>query len=656
MHLLTEDKNQSLVDQFGVWIHNYLTCKYPTTMNWLISTARYASRFRYGENLDAFVHWNGDNVTVRAIRTSLPQLQNAVWSEYSCASAVLQKLCFTESHSSLPLIPWDTLEEQATCATPGYSAFSDASPQLSSHQGFVTRQMIKAIHSGHFKQHAITNLSNMDQITKYGDLVQEFLGHLLCLVHLTSGQPARGTELLSLQHENTATNGLRNIFIFNSLVAVVPRYHKGYNRDKTLKTVYRFLPREVGSLLVWYLWLVRPFYMLLQHQPAISQQDRHYKLSTSSFLWPDANGTQHRTSQYLSKIILRATMRWMGQEINLSTLRHLLIAFDRKINQASGPLQELSQQEADDIINKAEAEAQEMQAGHSPKTAHTVYALDISKVFAHKQHLASMHYKASSQWHKALGFDNNQSSTDLKTSDNRTPHAVTQERMGINLLSLLRENLGPSARFRGQQQAALEAVMSGAPVVAFVAGTGSGKSLLFLLPACYPSYGQTIVVVPLAALRTDILSRCKAMQITATVWEQGRCDQTASIILVTPEGMASDGFANFARRLVALNRLERIVVDEFHYVLQSQHHFRPHLRNLHTIAQYATRVTLLSATIPYEEQRLAYQLMGFSDTVVTFRETTVRSNVHYQVEVLPNQESATLEQLSLYIQGQHAEF
>jgi hypothetical protein len=90
-------------------------------------------------------------------------------------------------------------------------------------------------------------------------------------------------------------------------------------------------------------------------------------------------------------------MQWMGQEINLSTLQHLLIAFNWKINQASRPLQELSQQEADNIIDKAEAEAQEMQAGHSPKTAHTVYALDISKVFAHKQHLASMHYKASSQ-------------------------------------------------------------------------------------------------------------------------------------------------------------------------------------------------------------------------------------------------------------------
>ena len=89
--------------------------------------------------------------------------------------------------------------------------------------------------------------------------------------------------------------------------------------------------------------------------------------------------------------------------------------------------------------------------------------------------------------------------------------------MGMDYLSLLRENFGSHAQFRGQQREALKAVITGVTAVAYVAGTGSGKSLLFLLPACYPNYGQTIVIVPLAALRTDILARCKSLQIRATV-------------------------------------------------------------------------------------------------------------------------------------------
>ena len=222
LHLTTESENRSRVDRFEHWVLNYLTTKYPTPMNWLILTARYASRFRYGENLDAFVQWNGDNVTVRSVRTSLSQLRNAVWNEYGCASAILQQLCFAESLTALLPIPWDTMDEQATRSTAGYSAFSPNSLQLLPHQKFVSHQLLEAVRSGKHNKYAITDLSDLARVTAYSDLVQKFLGHLLCLVHLTSGQPARGTELLSIQHKNTVANRLRNIFLFNGLVAIVP--------------------------------------------------------------------------------------------------------------------------------------------------------------------------------------------------------------------------------------------------------------------------------------------------------------------------------------------------------------------------------------------------------------------------------------------------
>ena len=42
------------------------------------------------------------------------------------------------------------------------------------------------------------------------------------------------------------------------------------------------------------------------------------------------------------------------------------------------------------------------------------------------------------------------------------------------------------------------------PAVAYIAGTGSGKSLLFQLPACFRGYGQTIVITPHVALRYSV--------------------------------------------------------------------------------------------------------------------------------------------------------
>jgi hypothetical protein len=97
------------------------------------------------------------------------------------------------------------------------------------------------------------------RVERYFRDVDLFLERLLLLVHVTSGQPARGTELLTLRHTNTSSGHHRSIFIENGLVGTVTSYHKGYNITNTLKIIHRYLPKEVSELLVYYLWLVLPF-------------------------------------------------------------------------------------------------------------------------------------------------------------------------------------------------------------------------------------------------------------------------------------------------------------------------------------------------------------------------------------------------------------
>ena len=96
---------------------------------------------------------------------------------------------------------------------------------------------------------------------RYLSTVNAFLEQLLLLVHLTGGQPARGTELLCIQHSNATdvSGGIRNIFIENGLVSFVTYYHKGYSITGTTKIIHRYLPSEVGELLIYYVWLVVPF-------------------------------------------------------------------------------------------------------------------------------------------------------------------------------------------------------------------------------------------------------------------------------------------------------------------------------------------------------------------------------------------------------------
>jgi hypothetical protein len=69
-------------------------------------------------------------------------------------------------------------------------------------------------------------------------------------MHMTGGQPARSPEILSVRHCDTVQGGYRNLFIEDGMVVFVTRYHKGYEVKGDVKIIYRYLPREVGELVV----------------------------------------------------------------------------------------------------------------------------------------------------------------------------------------------------------------------------------------------------------------------------------------------------------------------------------------------------------------------------------------------------------------------
>jgi hypothetical protein len=70
-------------------------------------------------------------------------------------------------------------------------------------------------------------------------------------------------------------------------VVFVAQYHKGYRSSGNIKIIHRYLPREVGELVVYYLWLVLPFWEKMQFQVT-------GKASPSAFIWGDSQKKEHR--------------------------------------------------------------------------------------------------------------------------------------------------------------------------------------------------------------------------------------------------------------------------------------------------------------------------------------------------------------------------
>lgn len=89
-----------------------------------------------------------------------------------------------------------------------------------------------------------------------------------------------------------------------------------------------------------------------------------------------------------------------------------------------------------------------------------------------------------------------------------------------------------------------------------------------------------MVVVPLTALRGDLQQRCQAAGIPYVEWDSHRHPDHAAIVFVTPESVFTDGFQSFLNRQRELMRLDRIVIDECHIMLNESETFRPRLQQL----------------------------------------------------------------------------
>jgi superfamily II DNA helicase RecQ len=132
-------------------------------------------------------------------------------------------------------------------------------------------------------------------------------------------------------------------------------------------------------------------------------------------------------------------------------------------------------------------------------------------------------------------------------------------------------------QFRGVQGPAMAAIQQGRSPVVAIMPTGGGKSMLFMLPAWAVPSGTTIMVVPLISLRQDMARRCQQVGVSCVAWDRQQPPDEAAIVLVTPESAVTGDFQSFINRLVMMRQLDRVVVDEYHIIMNAQKDFRPQM-------------------------------------------------------------------------------
>lgn len=209
--------------------------------------------------------------------------------------------------------------------------------------------------------------------------------------------------------------------------------------------------------------------------------------------------------------------------------------------------------------------------------------------------------------------------------------------------------------FRPGQKETLQAVMDKQPTLA-VLPTGSGKSLLFQLPA-YLLPGLILVVSPLISLMQDQVDRLRAQghfKVAMLNSSLSYADRQALLsnighfrfLFTSPESLANPAVQGLLKRL----SISMFVVDEAHCVSQWGPDFRPeYLLLKQTIKRLRPeRLLMLTATAtPTVCQDIVAKLGLEPSTVKVVKRSVDRQNIFLAVQTLADEDKKKARLLSL---------
>jgi superfamily II DNA helicase RecQ len=248
--------------------------------------------------------------------------------------------------------------------------------------------------------------------------------------------------------------------------------------------------------------------------------------------------------------------------------------------------------------------------------------------------------RVSVAWHLFLEFGSTLNTPSAPGSAAAAVHQSAKEEQyrrweqmrTTDIQASLEQLEGEGAQFRSCQRPVIEAIMQQESPVVAIMGTGSGKSLTFMLPAL-TSTGVTVLVVPLLALKSNLRDRCRKAGIKCVEWSSEHSHEWAQIVLVVPEVAVSAPFESFLNRQRAMGRLDRVVIDEAHIVLESTKGWRSQVLKLRNFVHADTQLVYLTATLEPREESEFIRLLALppKEEGRWFRSPTTRPNIAYSV-------------------------
>lgn len=471
----------------------------------------------------------------------------------------------------------------------------------------------------------------------YESHVQQLLECLFVLFQIFP--PLRGPECLSVTVRNTEK--LRSAILKHGRIMFHTTYHKGQAQWGSYKENVRFPTVAFNNLFLRFSVFVQPLRRLfLWHQhgrllpPQLWTKDGH--------VWDENILTPvFQKVCALAEVPRMSDSHW--RQLCASIVKAKFAAdrrcFDALVDKEKG---EDGADDDDDDGEDEDAATLARMSNHTVRTHNRAYANETSLVGVNIwDGLIKRSYRACMLWSQFFGLEEveHQSSTKRErdeVADGRgmlKKIALSVPKKHWSGRALLQEARriyqNPNLQWTcPEQEQAMCAIVAGKMEVVVVMATGMGKSLLFQLPACLPEVGTTVLIVPLVALRLDLIRRCQVLGVDCQEWSINR-ESRAALVLMSVEAVTLEDGRAYLHRLYHEKRLTRIVFDECQLAVIASSYRRDMIR-VPLLRSIPVQFVYLTATLPPHVKDVLFQRHYLSQ-VHEIRASTRRRNLRYGV-------------------------
>jgi hypothetical protein len=523
---------------------------------------------------------DGQTVVYRGVELQMSHVSRLVLSEYQQAQTLLFDELLFQARDLIPMESWRMKDDLDLDDFGGSWLLHPSNSEFLEGAELALMKQIQA--NAQLRAMFLTTSTDGSLILSpqamalYETYAQEFLKRLLVLCHMTPGPPLREPELLSVTWRNTARQ--RHLFMWEKLVMIYTQYHKGQQQSGAYKDNIRFLPKALGDLVLQYIAYVLPLRQLfLRQQKPGGLISPYLWAKLDGFVWAD--GT---ISACLGKACARAEV----PRLHTSNWRQFAASVSKeKFSTKERANFDLEDTLGEDIEDKLDLVALAELSNHSYHTFNHAYtgttALTINT-------LLHRNYRASESWRSFFRFDymllgkrprGSSETLSLRMLDARK-RGQFRRRGAYSEADLLAVACklynNPTLQFRvpGQRNGVL-AIIGPQPAeqVVLVMGTGSGKTLPVMISTAVADASTTILVVPIVALRVNILERFQSVGIKSLVWSVDYRRST-SLVIMSTKALYSESFLEYTYVLVSKQKLDRIIIDKCHLTITASN-YRP---------------------------------------------------------------------------------